>query len=336
MDLTRTRMERMWFIDAAIRKGGFPNATILARDWAERIGSGRPVDRKTVQRDIDYLRDMYGAPIQFSRKENGFYYADKTWTMPSLRLTEGELLTLLLSRQMGKMYDGTPLEESLTALFVKLRAALSEHVDADPLVLGQQFSFHHHPSRPICQDIWTDIFKSIREKRIMNLRYFGLNDAEASVRDVEPVHLANVDDDWYLVAYCLASDDWRHFSVSRIESAQVREKRFEPRNGFDADQYFADRFGKFIARPGAELHKVVIRFSRDAAPRVRERVWHAKQSLKEEKNGEITLTLPLPSMIEAKRFCLGWGKEATVLAPKTLREEIKLESKTLAAIYATL
>lgn len=334
MDLTRTRMDRMRFIDATIRKGIYPNATTLARDWAEKIGSDRPVDRKTIQRDIDYLRDMLHAPIDFSRQRNGFYYTDKSWTMANLQLTEGELLGLLLARQMGKMYDGTPVEKLLSGLFGKLRDSLSEHVDIDPSIFGEQFSFHHHPSRPICMETWKDIFKCIREKRVIGLTYFGLYDTKPLFRDVEPVHLANVDDDWYLVGYCLLHKDWRHFSVSRIESTKVHNRYFEPRDDFDSERYFANRFGKFVARPETIVHNVTIRFTRAAAPWVRERVWHARQHLKEERNGEVTLTVPIPSLIEAKRFCLGWGKEATVLAPEELCREMRAEVKIMADVYA--
>ena len=330
-DISRTRLERMLFIDAQIRQGRHPNATQLAQAWADRIGSGEPVDRKTIQRDLDYLRCFQVAPIEFSRQENGFYYTDPTWVMPhSLRLSEGELLSLLLARQMGGMYAGTPLADKLACLFQKLRVSLTDAVDADPAIIARQFSFHHHPSRPIQLPIWREIFKGIRESRILSLVYRGFNDIEPREREVEPVHLANVDDDWYLVGYCLLNQGWRHFSVSRIQEARAGQRTFAPRAGFDPERHFANRFGKFIASPGSRQFQLELRFTPAAAPGVKERRCHPRQKLKEEKDGGVSLSFPVPSLIEAKRFCLGWGKEVEVLAPAELRQEIAAEAREMA------
>ena len=334
MDLTRTRMDRIFFIIAEIRRGKYPNCPGLAKEWARHIGSERPFDRKTISRDIGWLRDFHRAPIEWSPSENGYYYTDKSWVMPSMRLNEGELLALLLARQMGKVYEGTPVADSLEGLFAKLRDSLNDPVVIDPLLMSEQFSFHHHPSRPIREDVWLSIFRGIREGHTLRFQYQGLYDEGIEKREIEPVHLANVDDDWYLVGFCLDRQDWRHFSVSRISSAAVTNRPFVVRDGFNAEQHFANRFGRFIARQDAPQHQVTIRFSPVAAPRILERTWHPRQKLKKGKDGSITLSMPLPSLIEAKRFCLGWGKEMTVLEPESLRKELAEEAKVMRKNHA--
>ena len=63
-------------LDRKIRDGGYPNCLTFAEVWG--------VSQKTVQRDIDFLRDQCGAPLAYDRDRKGFYYEDKSWWLPSV------------------------------------------------------------------------------------------------------------------------------------------------------------------------------------------------------------------------------------------------------------
>ena len=332
MNITRTRLDRIIELDRQIRAGKHPNCTTFSRHWADKIGSGENVDRKTIQRDIDWLRDMQRAPIEWSTEKRGYYYRDPSWAMPFVRITDGELLSLLLARQMGMMYKDTPMAKSIDTLFHKILNTLSDPVNVDPIIFGEQFSFHSHPSRPISTVIWNAAFKALRENRILRIAHRPLGDKKEFERDIEPVHLANVDDDWYLVAFCLERNAWRSFSLSRIVKAKTINRTFIPRD-FNPQKHFENRFGKFIAPPGNKPYMVKLLFSARMADHVLERIWHKKQTLKNNADGSVLLTLPIPSLIEAKRFALGWGSEVEVLEPIELRQEISSEMARLRKLY---
>jgi predicted DNA-binding transcriptional regulator YafY len=85
----KVRINRILMIDEAIRSGRFPNAQTLA-DMAE-------VHRRTILRDIDYLRDMYRAPIEYDARERGFFYTETNFFIKSVILSEGELFSLALT-----------------------------------------------------------------------------------------------------------------------------------------------------------------------------------------------------------------------------------------------
>ena len=51
----KVRVNRVLMIDDAVRSGSFPTIEKLARK--------SEVTRRTIERDIEYLRDMYQAPI---------------------------------------------------------------------------------------------------------------------------------------------------------------------------------------------------------------------------------------------------------------------------------
>jgi predicted DNA-binding transcriptional regulator YafY len=89
---TRPSLERFAALDRALRAGRFPNATTLAGELE--------VSPRTVQRDIEFLRDRWGAPIAFDPARNGYSYADPTYRLAAVTLTEGELVGLFLAERV--------------------------------------------------------------------------------------------------------------------------------------------------------------------------------------------------------------------------------------------
>lgn len=334
-DINRVRIERIWELDRQIRGRAYPNCTSFARYWAEKIGSGKPLERKTIQRDIEWMRVFMHAPIAWSQAEKGYYYTDESWVFPNLRLTEGELIALLLAKQMSGMYQGTPIAKQIAAFFDKIMRTMTDDVGVDPVLLGNMVSFHGHPPRTIEAGIWETIFQGLRENRILKITYSNLKDGSISRREVEPAHLANVDDDWFLLGFCLKRNAWRHFGLSRISSIRLTNRTFIPRTEFEPEQYFANRFGKFIAPAESRPHRVTIRFAKTSVPYVMERTWHPAQKIKLQKNGDLLLTLPMPSLVEARRFCLAWGNSAEALEPAELRELMRREAVALAERYSS-
>lgn len=43
---------------------------------------------KTIQRDIDFMRDRMGLPIDYSPQRYGFYYTEPVDAFPTLQITE--------------------------------------------------------------------------------------------------------------------------------------------------------------------------------------------------------------------------------------------------------
>lgn len=306
-----------------IRAGEYPNASAFAREWE--------VSRKTIQRDIEFMRYSLGAPIEFDPQRNGFCYTNPSWSLPAMQLTEGELLQLLLAERMARQYKGTPLARTLESLSEKILAMLPDKVSVNPAYIRAQFSFYGLPARPISEEVWLPLFQALHANRVVRMLYKGVGDGEAKSREIEPVHLACIAEEWYLVAYDLGRQDFRNFAVSRIQTAEVTDEAFEPRE-LDPEAYFANRFGRFVGKPG-QTHRIVIRFNPGAAVLVPERIWHPEQEIQTHPDGSLTLTFPAPALYEVRRWVLQWGAEAEVLEPARLREDVRKEAEGLIRTY---
>jgi len=67
---------------------------------------------------------------------------------------------------------------------------------------------------------------------------------------------------------------------------------------------------------------------------VRERLWHSTQRLRELPGGRLELTARVADAVEVRRWLLGFGAEAEVIAPVSLREALRAEAARLAAALA--
>ena len=323
MNLNRSQFRRLAELDRAIRRGRYPNCSSFAKKWE--------VSRKTVQRDINFLKESLRAPVAYDAERKGYYYTVRSWVMPGLDLTEGELLQLLLAERMARQYSGTPVAATLESLFDKICAALPDRITIDPADFQTQFTFFGQPARRITEKVWMPVFRSLRAERVLRIRYRSYDAQKPERRDIEPIHLACMTGEWYLVAHCRLRDELRHFALARIESAELTKEYFEPRE-FDPAAYFENRFGRFVGEAG-KSHKVEVRFTKSVAQWVLEKTWHPKQKVKKHKDGKITLCFPAPALFEVKRWVLQWGKDARVLAPKELRQDVAKEARALAVTY---
>ncbi len=80
-------------------------------------------------------------------------------------------------------------------------------------------------------------------------------------------------------------------------------------------------FGTFLGEPV----EVLIRFSADIAGYIEEKVWHESQEIEQQDDGSILLRIRVAGTDEIKFWALTWGAKAKVLAPQSLRDEMRNE-----------
>ena len=103
-----------------VQAGGYPNATGLARELE--------VCTKSVHRDLEFMRDRLGLPLEFDRHRNGYHYTQEVNAFPTLQITEGELFALLVAEKAVQQYRGTNFERPLLSALRKMAEALPDTV----------------------------------------------------------------------------------------------------------------------------------------------------------------------------------------------------------------
>ncbi len=312
--LPRARFARLYYLHRQFLSGVYPNVPRLAREME--------VQPRTVERDIEYMRDRLGAPITYCHKRKGYYYENTGFQLPPLRLTEGELVALFLGQKLLAQCAGTPLEEPVRSAMEKVVTLLPEGVTVDPEVLDQSISFDMEPLRgdeQLVARVYSHLAAAVETRHTVWISYYSATRDEINERHVDPYHLRYYRGAWYLIAFCHWRQAIRIFALDRIRSITETDRTFTYQPGFSLADFLGTAFG---IEMGDEPHEVSIRFSRHQSRWVRERQWHPTQRLEPQPDGSLILHMTVSGLGEVKRWVLGFGSHAEVLTPESLRQEI--------------
>lgn len=318
----RQQLERIMAIDRSIRDEEYPNA--------DRLGEMLEVSRRVIFNDRDFMINRLGAPIEFDRIHAGWFYADKTWVLPGMIVTEGELLAFFLSVEISKRFLGSSLEPSLRSAVEKISKGVKGPVSVDLETLRSHFTFSAPTLISANEQALLDIHHAIYTNQCVWMRYFTASRGEDTERTIEPYHLCNIRGDWYVIAFDRLRNEFRNFLVARIEDWKLLPEKFQRDLKFSVSDWMGIAFQ---AERGGELADVSIKFNTRTARYIRERNWHASQKIEENEDGSLILHLITSGLGEVKRWVLQYGSGAEVLAPESLRDEIKNEIKMMKNLY---
>ncbi len=318
----RQQLERIMAIDRSIRDGEFPTA--------ERLAETLEVSRRVIFNDRDFMINRLGAPIEFDRYHGGWMYTDKTWVLPGMIVTEGELLAFFLSVEISKRYLGSSLESSLRSAVDKISKGVKGPVTVDLETMRSHYTFSGPMLIATNEKVLLDIHQAITNRQCLWMRYFTAGRGEYTERKVMPYHMHNFHGDWFLIAYDTLRNDFRIFLVGRIEKWQVLPEHFKRDEAFSPDEWKARGFQAF---GGGEVEEVSIWFSTQKAQYIRERSWHPTQKIEERPDGSLVLHMNTAGLVEVKNWVLTFGSGAEVLAPESLRQECIEEISQMTKVY---
>lgn len=320
----RPLWRRLQAIHHEIKEGRYPNASTLAT----RLG----VSSKTVQRDLDYLRDELDAPIEFDRGENGYFYSRSDYVLPFLPVDGKDLFSIGVASGVLALFGGTPLARDLKACYERLAVLMPPAVRLRPEIVMEKLALRAAAFRPVREQIWQAVSEALQRGIALSIRYHRPGASPDDPRVVCPYAFVLSGRDWMMLAEDRSADQVKIFYLARIESARLTGERYTIPKSFDADEFFRNTFGLFVG--GGKPFRLRIRFSREISDEIRELQWHREQRLSTTPEGEAILELPAQSIKEARRFVLAYGKDAVVLDPPELVEDLRREVAALERAYA--
>ncbi len=310
MNRTQSQFARLLEVDRHIRTGRYPNCLTFAKEWE--------VSQKTVQRDMDFLKDQLHAPLKYDREKKGFYYTNQNWFLPSLSLSEGDLFALFVASKALEQYRGTPIAKELERVFAKLTGMLPDKLSLRPELIYSRFSFSAPPAKPVDGKIWACVVRGLLTQTKVKISYRSMEATAAKERLLSPYHIANLQGEWYVFGHSDVDGEIRQFALPRIQKAKLADQHFDLPDDFDAEKLLANTFGRFVI--SAEVHDVRLLFDAEVAPWVLERQWHPKQRAIIQPDGKVELSFPATGINEVFRWVLAWGHHVKILAPEQLQK----------------
>lgn len=319
----KTELLRLHKIDDMIRAGGFPSA----QDMADTL----EVSLRTINRDLDFLRDQYRAPLEYDARNRGWYYTQKDFFIKYVPLKEGEFFSLALFDKLLMQYRNTPIEGQLRSVFKKIMRSLPDSITVDSRFLSDDITFISDSLAKIDTRTFDAVMDALKSRRVLRFEYQPLQKTTFMSRSLDAYHVVCQRGNWYVIGLCHLKNDVRIFSFSRMRNAEVLNERFERPAGFDVDKHIDSAMGVWASTKIP--YKVMLLFAPSIGTFAAERIWHEGQKTVKNPDGSVQVEFETTQLPEVKRWVLGQGRTVKVLSPPELICEIKSELEETLAQY---
>ena len=318
MPQSRPPLERMLRIHGLLQRERYPNCTGLAGQLEVSV--------KTAQRDLEFMRDRLALPIDYDRVRHGYHYTEPVTNFPTVQVSEGEVVALLVAQKAMELYRGTPFERTLSTAVQKLAAGLQDDISFGFADLLETFSFQTLGMAPVEPVVFERLAQAVRSRQETTFDYTKVYSGRAETRIVRPYHLACLEQCWYLVAHDCSRNSLRMFALPRIQSVRLGRKSFVRPESFSIRAFLANAFGAYA---GTKVEQVKIEFDAVAAPYIEERIWHESQKLERQKDGRVILTMQVARLVPVLSWVQSWGQHATVHEPRELADQVTAAAKAI-------
>ena len=308
--------------DQLIRSGMFPNCQDLMRHLS--------ASERTVLRDIDALKEVYQAPIKYSKRHNGYYYSDTTYSLAKVPLTEGDLVSLLMVRPLMESYRHTPFYSDLENIFLKLRHVLPKFVELkghDPLSVSiDMYESLHVNQRDV--KIFAHLSKILGAGKKARLDYKE-NTNKISVWVGSPHKLTFMNGVWHLLFTFEDTQKSRLLHVRRIH--KIRQLKESATLFVEPD--ITTRSPWVQSLSANQGIKVKARFIPSIAERVAERLNGAATIIEYGARGELLVEWLTEDPDSLYHWLLSFGPQVEVLEPVAFRSRMRKDLVAMITAY---
>ncbi|AEF84315.1 hypothetical protein TREPR_0621 [Treponema primitia ZAS-2] len=320
----KIQISRVLKIDEKIRLGSYPTCPGLAKELEVSI--------RTINRDIDYLRDVYKAPLKFDRDRNGFYYTEPNFFIKSILFTEAELEIIKQYYRFYSEEDEDSYEAKFKKIFQKLLAVVPDKYDKDLPVNNFDGSDFFNPGISYEYDIITEINSAIIKKEVIKAQCWIAENRKYSTLTLEPVHIFYQNHIYYLLALD-RNDDRKSgiFSVKKFKKVLGTGTYFELPVNFNIQDHIKNSADVHPADNKMYLFELL--FQKDATSFASEATFHPKQTVKALDDNTVQVSFRSTEFQEIQRWVLSLGHLVKVLSPPELVDKMRFEIEQLQTFY---
>lgn len=293
-----------------------------------------PISIRAIDGDIYSMRNDnhlgYYAPIEYSRRRQGYYYAVQGYSIDNIPLNADEIKALV--------FAATTLEQFRdVSIFNEFSGAVQKIVDAVNVRRMQKDSSIYHfiefekmPSYKGSEHLPLLIL-ALQERCVVKFNYQTYQYEQLKHHTVHPVLLKEFHNRWYLIGFCEKVQKILTYGLDRI--SEIETDKSIPFKEFDFDPllHYRNTFGIMVQN---EPVKIVLRFKRKQGLYILSQPVHSSQEVLGETNEHTDIGLTMDINYELLSLILSWGPEVEVLEPLTLRNEINERVRKMIQVYS--
>ena len=292
-----------------------------ARELADEFN----VSVRTIQRDLRDLDEACFLVNEPRDDQRTYYHLQKDTKLP-LNFSSMEVAAMIFAERTGMGLVGTPFGEYLESVSGRLKDAMHPKMQQFLERATEAYVPHlrgYKKSYEAAREVFDNLHEAIQERRVCRVSYRSPWAESARQYNIEPLHFLPHRGGLYVISRMPYYDQLITQAVDRFEAVEVTEKEFEPPDHLSVDERLSNAFGISSEEP----MDVVVRFTEEQAPYIRERIWHPSQDLEALEDGQVVLRLRAGGFYEIKSWVLSFGAAAEVLEPEELRAAVREEMR---------
>jgi predicted DNA-binding transcriptional regulator YafY len=326
---------RYRIIDRCIRNKykSYPSKQELREACEENLfgtNYGEHICDSTIEKDLFNMRMDHDAPIKYSKKHNGYYYEDPSYSINDIPLTEDDLESIQFAVNTLQQFREVDM-------FKQFGQAIDKIVDRVAIESKQSLNSEN----PIVQfetayssggnEFLPPLYEAIISKNKVIFNYKSFKSTDFKERIVSPLLLKEYRNRWYLISFDESKNDIITFALERMLNLEsIKENSIIP-SSFNPKEYFEYSTGITAYKGEPEL--IEIKADSISAKYILSQPFHHSQKLISEYNEYSIFQLKVFISEELIRSFLSFGGEIEVLTPANLRSMIKQRSSELFQKY---
>lgn len=302
------------------------NRRMTAADLAKRL----EVSERTIHRDMEALGTS-GIPVTAERGSGGGWSLLEPYQTNLTGLNEAEIQALFLAKPARLLAD-LGLNQAAEAALIKLFATLPTLQRQGAEYARQRIYIDTSSWRQSDERVvWLPTLQeAVWEERQLALTY-RRNDNSTVERTVDPLGLVAKGNTWYLMAG--VDGEVRSYRVSRVEAAHPTGESCRRPADFDLETYWKASASQFQASLPA--FRATVRVGPELLPRLQYilRFARIEEVGRPDEQGWVALVIRFQTEQEACEHLLGFGKQAEVIEPASLRDRVIKGAREVLELY---
>jgi predicted DNA-binding transcriptional regulator YafY len=291
------------------------------------------VSPATLKRDLKYLREQLGTPVEYDAFERTYQVAESPQRprqeMPGIWFSEADLSSLLLAQRLLSEIDPSEgLAPRLKDMLERVQALLS-YSDGS-WELADRIRFSMPGKRAVDAVAFDKVTTALMQRKRLHLVYSAQAHQAETVKHISPQRLVH-HRTWYLDCWCHEAQELRRIALDSAAELTVLDEAAVEIPLAEVERLMDGGYGAF---PGEPNHWAVLVFSAEAAQVAAKEQWHPMQRVHHLDDGRLQLMLPYDKPQDLVMDILRYGAQVEVVGNAALRLAVETAARAICALYA--
>jgi predicted DNA-binding transcriptional regulator YafY len=244
--------------------------------------------KRTMQRDIKEIRDIFGIDIEYSKSQKGYF----------IRQSENENMNFQRMMEAFDLFNSLNLAQDLT-----------------PFI-------HLEKRRPQGTENLYGLLHAIKNRFKIKFTYQKFWEEEFSQRVVEPYALKEFNNRWYVLAKDSNDNNIKSFALDRLTNLEITTQAYQYPENYSIEKSYRYCFG-IISPNGEQPQEIILSFDPFQGKYIKTLPLHDTQQVLVDNKDEMRIKLKLCLTHDLIMELLSFGDSVKVIEPIALVEKIK-------------